>query len=370
MYRCVPFVHTSHCTHSLYQHRWLKVSTWLCASKNSRFISSLSRDVSCSEQNTQHFILYFFLFQVWNVANIQNFLRWITWTRVWRIFWSRTSHKNMKYSRYLPWYCRCTQQASSIHLLALDVYSRFLQFWATSKAFRWWCCHSSGPWCRPCLPRLTAYRSSARMSIILGIFCVFMRGYQTLPASAVNSFFFGMFQPCTTLSCSDCFAKFVQLDDCMRFRLPKRCAFLLCTPKMDPIMSALKLLPSCFVAKFSGFYEITTMVFFFGASWEQWREEHCVSGFRTFSPSCDESVIQYGCQYEMNILDGIQTPSNCEVRRRGPASPAESFLLLCGWMARKVHYFSRWSWANLCQWNCPSISFGISWWALDLWICN
>ena len=55
MYRCAHFVRTSHCTHSLY-HICGSRSTLLCA-QNDRFISSLSRDVSCSAQNTQHFIL-------------------------------------------------------------------------------------------------------------------------------------------------------------------------------------------------------------------------------------------------------------------------------------------------------------------------
>ena len=30
----------------------------------------------------------------------------------------------------------------------------------------------------------------------------------------------------------------------------------------------------------------------------QWCETQCMSGFTTFSPSCDESCIQYGCQIE------------------------------------------------------------------------
>ena len=42
--------------------------------------------------------------------------------------------------------------------------------------------------------------------------CVFLRGFQTLTASAVISSLFGMLQAWRTLSCSDCFAKFVQLD--------------------------------------------------------------------------------------------------------------------------------------------------------------
>ena len=41
---------------------------------------------------------------------------------------------------------------------------------------------------------------------------VFLRGYQTLTASAENCSLFGMSQAYRTQSCSDCFAKFVQLD--------------------------------------------------------------------------------------------------------------------------------------------------------------
>ena len=60
------------CTTSLAQDSRLPL---LCA-QNSRFISSLSRDVSCSAQNTQPFILYFFLCcRSPKVAHIQNFLR-------------------------------------------------------------------------------------------------------------------------------------------------------------------------------------------------------------------------------------------------------------------------------------------------------
>ena len=83
------------------------------------------------------------------------------------------------------------------------------------------------------------------------------------------------------------------------FVLPKRNAFLLCSPKMDPVNSVLRVLPSCFVVKFSGFRKITTVLFFFfGTPRVQLCEEHCVSGFTTFSPSCDDSSIQYGCQNE------------------------------------------------------------------------
>ena len=66
---------------------------------------------------------------------------------------------------------------------------------------------------------------------------------------------------------------------------------------MDPTNSVLKVLPSCCVVSFLGSRKITTILFFFfGTPWIQWCEEHCVSGFTTFSPSCDESSIQYGCQ--------------------------------------------------------------------------
>ena len=47
----------------LVPHLWLKVNLIVCPKQS--FHSSLSRGVSCSAQNTQHFILYFFpLFQV------------------------------------------------------------------------------------------------------------------------------------------------------------------------------------------------------------------------------------------------------------------------------------------------------------------
>ena len=53
----------------------------------------------------------------------------------------------------------------------------------------------------------------------LNFVCVFLRGSRTLAASAANCPFFGMFQACKTLSCADCFAKFVQLDVAHLFQL-------------------------------------------------------------------------------------------------------------------------------------------------------
>ena len=51
------------------------------------------------------------------------------------------------------------------------------------------------------------------MSIILLMFVyLFVRGYQTLTASAAICPFSTVSQTCKTLSCSDCFAKFVQLN--------------------------------------------------------------------------------------------------------------------------------------------------------------
>ena len=52
-------------------------------------------------------------------------------------------------------------------------------------------------------------------------------------------------------------------DDCVRFRLPKRNAFVLCSPMMEPMNSVLKVLPSCFVLNFYGSRKITTILFFF-----------------------------------------------------------------------------------------------------------
>ena len=65
----------------------------------------------------------------------------------------------------------------------------------------------------PLLISTASCRGSARMSILLKNFvCVLLRGYQTLSASTVDCAFFGMLQANKTLSCSDCFAKFVQLN--------------------------------------------------------------------------------------------------------------------------------------------------------------
>ena len=47
---------------------------------------------------------------------------------------------------------------------------------------------------------------------IFDSFCFFWRGHQTLTTHAVNCPFFEMSLARRTLSCSDCFAKFVQLD--------------------------------------------------------------------------------------------------------------------------------------------------------------
>ena len=87
-------------------------------------------------------------------------------------------------------------------------------------------------------------------------------------------------------------------DDRMRFRWPKRSAFLLCPPKMDPTKNVLTVLPSCFVVNVSGLREINTIFFFFGTPWVYWCGEYSVSGFTTFTPCCDESSIQHGCQIE------------------------------------------------------------------------
>ena len=78
---------------------------------------------------------------------------------------------------------------------------------ATSAAFPWWCCH---------LLKSTALSLSSvvlQVNSSLSFIFVFLRVYQAFPASAVECPFFGMLQEANrTLSCSDCFAKFVQLD--------------------------------------------------------------------------------------------------------------------------------------------------------------
>ena len=71
-----------------------------------------------------------------------------------------------------------------------------------------------------CSSSLDYVRGSARMSIILLILSACScEGIKTLTASAVNCSFFAMFRANRTLSCSHCFANFVQLDVAHLFQL-------------------------------------------------------------------------------------------------------------------------------------------------------
>ena len=83
----------------------------------------------------------------------------------------------------------------------------------------------------------------------------------------------------------------------MRFGLPKRYAFLLGLPKMDPTKSVLGVLPTCFVVNSYGLRQITMKIILqFHLSVGVRTVLSC--GFTTFSPSCDEFRIQKGCQTE------------------------------------------------------------------------
>ena len=51
-------------------------------------------------------------------------------------------------------------------------------------------------------------------------------------------------------------------DYCMRFRLLKRCAFLLCPPKVDPVNDVRRVFLHCFVMNLSGLRQVITIFFF------------------------------------------------------------------------------------------------------------
>ena len=164
-------------------------------------------------------------------------------------------------------------------------------------------------------------------------------------------------------------------DGCMRFRLPKNSMPFSCAlPKVNPINSVLRVLPSCFVLNFCGFrksrqyfllllrYTMDPMV------------------WTTFSSSCDEPSIQCGCEIERtSSMEHELLP----IVRYGDVAQHLwwNHFLLCvlEWLEGTAIscknsdntgilfccFLSRWSWSNLCQWNSFLHHVGIWLWASD-----
>ena len=170
-------------------------------------------------------------------------------------------------------------------------------------------------------------------------------------------------------------------DACMRFGLPKRYAFLVGLPKIDPVNSVVKR------ASNLGFVRSPFFLVRFQLPRGLGGVKNTVCQVFRDLPALLRWVLHSTWTSNwVNFLVGIQTPSNWEVRERGPASLVQSVLLLCvlEWLECTIFcckisdntgilsccFLSRWSWSNLCQWTCSFHQFGIWIWASDLWISN
>ena len=102
-------------------------------------------------------------------------------------------------------------------------------------------------------------------------------------------------------------------------------------PRRIQLSAFLRMLPPCFAVNFSGFRVIVTRCsFLFDTPWvENFVQNTVCLVSRPSRPATRwvlHSIWMSNC---MNILDGIQTPSNWDVWKRDPESLVQSFLLLC-----------------------------------------
>ena len=173
----------------------------------------------------------------------------------------------------------------------------------------------------------------------------------------------------------------------MRFRLPKPYAFSLVLSQDESNLAAfLRVLPSCLcmwtflgLAKSRQCTPSSSSTVLHGSTW---CEEHCMSGFTTFSSSCDwvqlsmwdaklngTSSMKYKLlpivRYEdvaqhlwwSHFSSRVVSLNGSKVQSICCKNSDKTVILFCC-------FFSRWSWTNLCQWSCLLHLFGIWWWAL------